>query len=118
LTKTGGLGDVAAALPAALRGLSVDARVLLPGYREVLAAVPASEAISLPRAGRYPAARLIEARHPNGVPLLILDCPEYFQRDGGPYLTAQGVDWPDNAQRFGLLSWVAALLASPHSPCD
>jgi starch synthase len=80
--------------------------------------VPAGKAISLPRAGRFPAARLIEARHPNRVPLLILDCPEYFQRDGGPYLTAQGLDWPDNAQRFGLLSWVAALLASPRSPCD
>ena len=31
LNKTGGLGDVSAALPAALRDIKVDARVLIPG---------------------------------------------------------------------------------------
>ena len=36
LAKTGGLGDVGAALPAALRALGHDVHVLLPGYREVL----------------------------------------------------------------------------------
>ncbi|TMH55648.1 MAG: starch synthase, partial [Betaproteobacteria bacterium] len=35
LVKTGGLGDVAGALPAALRRLGVDVRVLLPGYPAV-----------------------------------------------------------------------------------
>ena len=38
--KTGGLGDVAGALPVALRRIGLDARVLLPGYRPVLAALP------------------------------------------------------------------------------
>ncbi|HXH07709.1 MAG TPA: glycogen/starch synthase, partial [Vicinamibacterales bacterium] len=33
--KTGGLADVAAALPRALRGLGHDVRVLLPRYRGV-----------------------------------------------------------------------------------
>ena len=37
LTKTGGLGDVSAALPAALRSLGLDVRILMPGYREALA---------------------------------------------------------------------------------
>ena len=32
LVKTGGLADVSAALPAALLGIGVDARVLLPDY--------------------------------------------------------------------------------------
>ncbi|HST02558.1 MAG TPA: glycogen/starch synthase, partial [Usitatibacter sp.] len=36
LVKTGGLGDVSAALPAAFRAAGVEVRVLLPGYREVL----------------------------------------------------------------------------------
>src|ERR1043166_6930782 len=36
MTKTGGLGDVSAALPAALRASGVDAMTLLPGYPAVL----------------------------------------------------------------------------------
>lgn len=39
LCKTGGLGDVSAALPAALRALHTDVRLLLPGYPQVLAGV-------------------------------------------------------------------------------
>ena len=39
LVKTGGLADVAGALPSALRRLGVDARVLLPGYPLLLAGV-------------------------------------------------------------------------------
>ena len=34
LSKTGGLGDVSAALPAALRQLGVDVRLLIPGTRK------------------------------------------------------------------------------------
>ena len=36
LIKTGGLADVAAALPAALMRIGVDARILVPGYPAVL----------------------------------------------------------------------------------
>lgn len=118
LTKTGGLGDVAAALPAALRRLGVDVHVLLPGYREVLGAVSAHAVAPVPPSAGFPPARLLAAEHPNGVPLLILACPQLYEREGGPYLNPQGLDWPDNALRFGLLSHVAAWLASAHSPCD
>jgi starch synthase len=118
LTKTGGLGDVAAALPAALRAAGIDARVLLPGYRDVLKAVSARTVAAIAPSAGFPAARLMAAEHPNGVALFVVDCPELFDRDGGPYLDAAGADWPDNALRFGLLSYVAALLASPHSACD
>ena len=116
LTKTGGLGDVAAALPAALRRLGVEVQVLLPGYREVLNAVRTRAVATLPATAGFPPARLLAAEHPNGVPLLILACPELYERDGGPYLNPQGLDWPDNALRFGLLSYAAAWLATPHSP--
>ena len=37
LIKTGGLADVAGALPAALSAHGVDMRVLLPGYQQVMA---------------------------------------------------------------------------------
>ena len=48
--------------------------------------------------------------------LLLLDCPELYDRPGNPYLDATGHDWPDNALRFGLLSRVAARLGQPDSP--
>jgi starch synthase len=46
LVKTGGLGDVSAALPAALREQGVDVRVLLPGYPPVLDADPGAREIA------------------------------------------------------------------------
>jgi len=116
LVKTGGLGDVAGALPAALRRNGLDVRVLLPGYRSVLAALPdARDAGRIAPFARLPAARLLAAELPQGVPAWIIDCPALYDRDGGPYQDAGGVDWEDNPLRFGLLSYVAARLASPKS---
>jgi starch synthase len=110
--RTGGLGDVSAALPAALRAMGIDARVLLPAYHEVDSA-PCAE---LEIIGRP--VRLHESRLPSGVPLYLLDCAELFRRDGGPYQDAQGADWPDNALRFGVFSRAAALLSGGASPLD
>lgn len=119
LTKTGGLADVAAALPIALRELDVDIRVLLPGYRDVLAGIAHVHTMAeLPALGAFPAARLLAANAPNGTPLIVLSCPELYDRDGGPYLDPQGSDWPDNPVRFGLLSYAAFLLSSELAPCD
>jgi starch synthase len=110
LTKTGGLGDVSAALPAALRAQGHDVRVLLPGYGAVLAGLPgAREVAQLALLGVQ--SRLLEARD-----FLVLDCAELYRRGGGPYQDAQGEDWPDNPRRFGLLSRVAALLGGEASP--
>jgi starch synthase len=106
LTKTGGLGDVSAALPAALRGLGLDVRVLLPGYNAVLSGIP--DAVEVARLGE---SRLLEAGH-----LLVLDNARLYRRDGGPYVDAAGRDWPDNALRFGELCRTAALLAGASSP--
>ena len=43
LIKTGGLTDVVGALPGALSVHGVDMRVLLPGYRQVIAKLPTQE---------------------------------------------------------------------------
>ena len=117
--KTGGLGDVAAALPAALLKAKCDVRVLLPAYPAVKKAFPQATTLAvLPQqAPALPASRLLLAEA-NGLPLLLLDCPELYDRPGNPYLDAQGHDWPDNAIRFGLLSRVAALLGQSASPLD
>jgi starch synthase len=113
LVKTGGLGDVAGALPVALRQIGLDARVILPGYPAVLAALSgARNAGRIDAIARLPAARLLEAELPQGIPAWIVDCPALYDRDGGPYQDAGGADWEDNPLRFGLLARAAALLAT------
>ncbi|MBI2318056.1 MAG: glycogen synthase, partial [Betaproteobacteria bacterium] len=117
LAKTGGLGDVSASLPAALVRLGVDVRILLPGYTQVLDALPHTRlAATVPAQAAFPAARILAATGPGSVPLLVLDCPTFYRRRGGPYQDDHGRDWPDNALRFGLLSRVAALLGTDGSP--
>jgi starch synthase len=119
LVKTGGLGDVSAALPAALTTLGIDARILLPGYRQVLAQLPGCREVArFAPAADFPRSRLLLGETPTGVPLYALDCPELYDRAGGPYQNMAGSDWSDNALRFGLLSRVAALLGSSASPID
>jgi len=117
LIKTGGLADVSGALPVALRALGMDVRVLLPGYTPVLAQLPQHNTVAtLDALPGFPAARLLSGDTEHDVPLLVLDCPALYQREGGPYQAPDGSDWPDNALRFGLLSRVAALLGSGGSP--
>ncbi|MGN2392332.1 glycogen synthase GlgA [Pelomicrobium sp. G1] len=117
LVKTGGLGDVSGALPKALAALHVDVRVLVPGYPAVLQGASHKRVIlevkDLPG---FPPARLLTARSDATAPLLIIDCPELYRREGGPYLGPDGNDWPDNALRFALLGRIAALLGSSRSP--
>jgi starch synthase len=117
LIKTGGLGDVSAALPAALRSLGVDARVLLPGYPQVLAASPDATELARVAVLDY-GVRLLDTQLPNGVPVVIADCPKLYAREGGPYQSDEGTDWEDNAARFGVLSKLAAILGSNESPFD
>lgn len=120
LVKTGGLADVSAALPAALRKLKVDVRILLPGYVQVLQKLPKLEPVAdLRRKLKgWPAAKLLAGKMNNGTPVYVLDCPEMFQRGGSLYVDEHGHDWPDNAQRYALLSRVAALLGCARTPLD
>jgi starch synthase len=107
LVKTGGLADVAGALPSALAAEGVTVRTLVPGYPAVLEALP--DATQVCRLGDLPGgpARVVEARIP-GLDLFVLDAPHLFARPGNPYLDAQGNPWPDNALRFGALCAAAA----------
>jgi starch synthase len=97
----------------------VDVRVLVPGYPGVMAGAQHEcllARISLPGAGEV---KLLSAQAPDsGVPLIIVECPAYFERKGGPYQNADGHDWPDNAQRFALFSKIAALIGSSANPLD
>lgn len=118
LVKTGGLGDVSAALPAALQQAGVDVRVLIPAYPQIMAgAEDKKEIATLPGLPGEDAVRLVSGTLPgSGITLLIVDYPPYYDRSGGPYQDRTGRDWPDNARRFGLLSHVGALLGCHRSP--
>jgi starch synthase len=104
LVKTGGLADVAGALPLALAQEGIAVRSLVPGYPEVLARIghaePATELGELFGG----AARLLAARV-DALDLLVLDAPHLYARPGNIYMQ------PDNAFRFGALGLAATRVA-------
>lgn len=120
LIKTGGLADVSGSLPAALRKLKADARILIPGYPQVLAKsknlAQVLELDFIPQIGKV---TLLQGQMPDtDVPVYVIKCAALYEREGGPYQTPQGQDWTDNALRFGVLSHVAAVLGAAFSPLD
>jgi starch synthase len=114
LVKTGGLADVVGALPQALVRQGADVRLVLPGYPAIVDAVLHQKAIvelgPLFGAGRV-VLRLGTMPYSH-VKAYVVDAPWLYRRAGGPYQAADGSEWPDNLQRFALLGWMAAHLAS------
>jgi starch synthase len=107
LIKTGGLADVAGALPGALATHGVRTRTLIPGYPGVISALERAEPVLAYEALFGGPARLLAAEAA-GLALFVLDAPHLFARAGGPYADIQGRDWSDNAQRFAALARVGA----------
>ncbi|MEN6559758.1 MAG: glycogen synthase GlgA [Acidobacteriota bacterium] len=99
--KTGGLADVAGALPKFLAGLGAEVRVFMPLYREVRRKNLPLEPLCAPAApgtgGGRPTCGVFTHRA-SGVTFCFIDRPEYFDRDG-LYGTPAG-DYPDNGERF------------------
>lgn len=113
MAKTGGLGDVAAALPAALRDAGTDIRLLMPAYPSALAML---REVKLARSlgdlrGCGPTDLLLGMTPDTALPIYLVRNPRLFDRGGTPYHDPSGQLWPDNAQRFALLSAAAAALA-------
>jgi starch synthase len=107
IVKTGGLADVVGALPIELRACGIETRTLVPGYPEVIKALPlAVELLNVPNFFGGPV-RLLAGSH-GGLDLMIFDAPHLFARPGNPYVSADGKDWPDNGLRFAALCRVAA----------
>ncbi|HEY4135116.1 MAG TPA: glycogen synthase GlgA [Alphaproteobacteria bacterium] len=110
--KTGGLGEVSAALPRILQE-HYDIRVLIPGYPQVLAAHPDMPVVGrLPKARDIPRCDIGEAVTADGLVIYVLICPELFERAGNPYGDTSGADWADNDVRFARLALAAADIAS------
>jgi len=116
--KSGGLGDVAAALPPALIAGGIDVRLLLPGFRGFLDAFPGITDIArLTTPFAAERVRVCLARLPGSESLAYLvDHPAFYDRPGNPYAGPDGSDWPDNHRRFGLFGWIAAELARGADP--
>ena len=113
LLKTGGLADVTAALPVALRETGCDVRLLLPGIPAIRDGVTGLQPLVSLGAG-FGAGRLDVSwgRMPgSGLLTYVLDAPWLFDRPGNPYLDSTGREWADNAFRFAAFGWVAAHLA-------
>jgi starch synthase len=109
LIKTGGLADVAGALPAALHAEGISMRSLVPGYRPVMAALKKAETVAEFDDLFGTRATLLSAKV-GALNLFVLDAPQFFGRDGGPYVGADGRDFFDNALRFAALAKVGALI--------
>ncbi len=97
LVKTGGLADVSRALPLAMAKLGVEVRLVMPGYRSVVSALPAGRRGSRLAARGYPD-DIEEARIGKDVPVYLIKNEKYFGREG-IYGDKHG-DYPDNLERF------------------
>lgn len=107
LVKTGGLADVVGALPAALKSLGVNMRVLVPGYPAVMTALASGKTLHRLDDVFGGPARIVLG-DVAGMELMALDAPHLYDRPGNPYVGPDGKDWPDNAFRFAALSAAAA----------
>src|SRR5262249_32063546 len=86
------------------------ARGVTPLFRGPPAVLSALEGRTVLRQfeGLFGGAAVLLAGQANGVDLFVLDAPHLYARPGNPYLGPDGKDWPDNAQRFAALGYVAA----------
>lgn len=120
LIKTGGLADVAGALPKALATQGIRVLSLVPGYPQVLARLPhRKEAGRLEGVLGYTA--IVTRAQTEGLDLLVLEIPELFDRTGGPYLDEHARDHPDNWLRFAAFSLAGARIGLgelPHLEID
>lgn len=102
---TGGLGDVAGALPKALGRLGHDVRLIMPLYRAVdvrrhrLRIIVSG--LNVPTASGLLAIDVLEGSLVDGVPVYFIRHDPSFDRDG-LYQTISAEDYPDNAERFAL----------------
>ena len=113
LAKTGGLADVSAALPAALREVGIDVRLVVPAYPQALNKAPNLRVVA--KLGGVPAMEKGGCSKPclqgSRVPVWLVDYPALYNRDGGLYQAYDGQEWSDNAQRFAALNETALAIA-------
>lgn len=120
LIKTGGLADVASSLPRALLKLDQELKIVMPAYASVL--LKAKEVGVKKMASLQVASQdiiLWQTRLPGSrVTVLLVDIPQFSERDGNPYCGPDGSDWPDNHWRFFIFSKTVELIALNQAELD
>jgi starch synthase len=113
LMKTGGLADVSASLPAALKILGCAVRVLIPGYPDALNAIKRTKRRKIAQLtiGEETVTLWQTPIKGADVTYWVAECPAFSDRTGNPYTGADGNDWPDNAERFHFFCALACQLA-------
>lgn len=112
LLKTGGLADVAGALPQALNKLDTDNRLLVPGFPAFMQGVEQLKLVKEIK-NKFGAATVkLYLGKLESVDTYVIDAPELYNRSGNPYLDANNQSYADNYLRFALLGWMAAQLAN------
>lgn len=104
--KTGGLADVAGALSKALAELGHDVTLILPHYSRFFAktglnAEPFDGEFEIPLGDRRVLVRLRQTALPSSnANVVLVDVPEFFDRDGLYQDPHSKADYVDNAERF------------------
>lgn len=101
--KTGGLADVAGALPIALSKLGHHVTLMLPAYRSArecgLPIQPSTIEFSFPMGARTVSGRLLETRLPDSdVTVYLVEQDDYYDRDG--LYRSGNEDYKDNCERY------------------
>ena len=113
LVKAGGLGEVSAYLPRVLRDGGVDTRIMIPGYRQVLAKIGTPHVVAdLPGLNAIPPCKIALTYADDGLPVYVVLAPELYDRPGSPYGDESARDWADNDLRFARLALAAADIAT------
>lgn len=101
--KVGGLGDVAAALPASLARLGVDIRIAMPKYGCITEPLTPVGEYPVPLGGQHPTCTVFQTTLPQSdVRVYFLSHDPLFARPG--IYGEGGVGYPDELERFAFLS--------------
>jgi starch synthase len=116
-SKTGGLADVAGALPQALAAQGHEVEVFIPRYRMTKPGAPLAGAssVTIPLTPKFKFASIQDGGESKGVSYFLVDMPEYFDRDG-LYQTKDGKDYPDNPERFAAFCLAALEFVKRSAP--
>lgn len=116
--KTGGLGDVAASLPAALRARGHSISIVVPLYaclKETRTGLrPTHLLLEAPYAGQPLPGRIWQGRTEAGVPLFAVERDEFFDRSA--FYGSELGDYFDNLDRFTWFCRMAVALAQRIRP--